>query len=160
MTTEIAAVKQRGRPFKRGQSGNPNGRPKGARNRATLASESLLDGEADALTRKAIELALAGDTMALRLCLERVLPPRKDRPISLAVPPITSPEDAAMASNAVLTAVAAGHITLSEGSGVLDLIRACRHAAMPEAPEAPVNHVVQIKFVGCQELGMGREVEG
>ena len=49
-------------------------RPKGARNRATLAAETLLDGEAEALTRKAVELALAGDTTALRLCLERVLP--------------------------------------------------------------------------------------
>jgi uncharacterized protein DUF5681 len=57
MSTEIAAAKQRGRPFKPGQSGNPKDRPKGARNRATIAAESLLDGEAEALTRKAIELA-------------------------------------------------------------------------------------------------------
>ncbi len=48
--------------FKPGQSGNPHGRPRGARNRATVAAEELLDGEADALTRKAIELAKQGDT--------------------------------------------------------------------------------------------------
>jgi hypothetical protein len=159
MSTEIAAMKQRGRPFKPGQSGNPNGRPKGARNRATLASEALLDGEADALTRKAIELALAGDTMALRLCLERVLPPRKDRPISLAMPTITSAEDAAMAANAVLAAVAGGHITLSEGGGMVDLIDACRRAATPEAPQAPVNQVVRITFVQGQETGKLRQLE-
>ena len=75
MSTEITALKQRGRPFKPGQSGNPLGRPKGARNRATIAAEALLDGEAEALTRKAIELALDGDTTALRLCLERLMPP-------------------------------------------------------------------------------------
>jgi hypothetical protein len=69
---EFAAVKQRGRPFKPGQSGNPLGRPKGVRNRATVAAEALLEGEAEALTRKAIELALAGDPTALRLCLERI----------------------------------------------------------------------------------------
>jgi hypothetical protein len=58
--------------FKPGQSGNPEGRPKGARNRATLAAERLLDGEADTLTRKAIQLAQQGDTTALRLCIDRI----------------------------------------------------------------------------------------
>ncbi len=43
--------------FEAGRSGNPNGRPKGARNKATIVVESLLEGEAEALTRRAIELA-------------------------------------------------------------------------------------------------------
>jgi hypothetical protein len=68
--------------YKLGQSGNPYGRPRGARNRATVAAERLLHGEADALTRKAIELATDGDTTALRLCIERILPARKDRPVT------------------------------------------------------------------------------
>jgi hypothetical protein len=54
--------------FKPGQSGNPSGRPHGSRNKATLALEALLDGEGEAITRKALE----GDTAALRLCLERI----------------------------------------------------------------------------------------
>ena len=149
MSTEIAVVKQRGRPFKPGQSGNPNGRPKGARNRATLAAEALLDGEADALTRKAIELAMAGDTMALRLCLERVLPPRKDRPIALSIPPIESADDAAQAASAVLAAVAAGQITLSEGSGMVELIKACARTTGTEAQPVTANHVLNVKFVGA-----------
>ena len=60
----------RGRPFPPGNSG----RPKGARHKATQAIQALLDGEGAALTRKAIELALAGDATALRLCLDRILP--------------------------------------------------------------------------------------
>ncbi len=72
--------------FKPGQSGNPKGRTKGARHRATLAALALLDGEAEALTRKAVDLALEGDTVALRLCLERIAPPRKDAPVSFALP--------------------------------------------------------------------------
>lgn len=72
--------------FKTGQSGNPGGRPKGGLNKATLTSQALLDGEAEALTRKVVELAKSGNPVALRLCLERLLPPRKDRPITFALP--------------------------------------------------------------------------
>jgi hypothetical protein len=80
------ASNTRGRPF---APGNP-GKPKGARHRTTLAAEALLDGEAEALARKAVELALAGDTLALRLCLDRILPPRRDRPIAFRLPPVGS----------------------------------------------------------------------
>lgn len=66
--------KQGGGRFKPGQSGNPKGRPVGSRHKATLAAQELLDGEAQAITRKAIEKALEGDGIALRLCLERIVP--------------------------------------------------------------------------------------
>src|SRR5918998_3546498 len=82
--TETVQAKQCTR-WPKGVSGNPAGRPKGARHKYLLAMEALLDGEAESLTRKAIELALAGDTTALRLCLDRLAPPRKGRPITLAV---------------------------------------------------------------------------
>jgi hypothetical protein len=126
MDGENSVPKQRGRPFRPGQSGNPAGKPKGARNRATLAAELLLDCEAKALTRKAIELGLAGDTTALRLCLERLVPPRKDRPISLDLPAIKSADDAAEAVGAVLAAVCEGRITPSEAGEVMSLIDAGR----------------------------------
>ena len=66
------AKKQSGKPFKPGVSGNPSGRPQGSRNKATLALESLLDGQAEVLTQKAVDMALEGDMQALRLCLERI----------------------------------------------------------------------------------------
>jgi Family of unknown function (DUF5681) len=75
---------ERGRPFVKGRSGNPRGRPVGSRNRKTLAAAVLLAGEAEALTRKAVELALAGDPTALRLCIERILPPCRERAVSLS----------------------------------------------------------------------------
>src|SRR5438477_8366992 len=65
----------RGRPFERVLSGNPAGRRTGSRNKATLAAAALLAGEAEALTRRAVELALVGDPTAMRLCIERILPP-------------------------------------------------------------------------------------
>jgi hypothetical protein len=86
-------------------SGNP-GKPKGARHRTTRAVEELLDGQSEAITQKAVDLALAGDTTALRLCLERIAPPRKDTPVLFDLPPMESAHDAAVASQAVLAAVA------------------------------------------------------
>ncbi len=112
--------KTRGRPF---VPGNP-GKPKGARSRATIAAEALLNGEAEGLTRKAVEMALEGDTVALRLCLERLVPPRKDSPITIDLPPIASAADVVGASAAVLTAVGAGEISPDEAGRVMALLTA------------------------------------
>jgi hypothetical protein len=112
-------IKQHGNnlmTFKPGQSGNPDGRPKGARNRATVAAERLLDGEADALTRKAIELAKEGDTTALRLCIERILPTRKDRPVAFEMSRIETVADSVKAAAAIASAVADGQLTPMEAA--------------------------------------------
>ena len=86
------------------------------------AAEELLDGEAEALTRKAIDLALNGDPMALRLCLERILPPLKERPVDIVLPVLTGPKDAVAVSAALLAAVAAGEIAPGEASVVGRLV--------------------------------------
>jgi hypothetical protein len=121
MTTEKTVPKQ-ARPFQKGQSGNPSGRPKGARNKATLAMEILLDGETDRLARKAVEMALAGDTTALRLCLERIMPARKDRPVTFALPKLETPADAVTATAALVDAVASGDITPGEAAELSKLV--------------------------------------
>jgi hypothetical protein len=100
-----------GGQFVKGQSGNPAGKPQGCRNHATRTAETLLDGEAEALTRKAVTLALGGDALALRLCLDRVIAPRRDRPVQFALPPITDVADVAKAMAAITAAVADGAIT-------------------------------------------------
>jgi hypothetical protein len=84
--------------------------------------EALLDEEADALTRKAVEMTLAGDPTALRLCLDRLLPPRKDRPVSFQLPPLTSARDAEQASAALLLAVAEGELTPLEAAELSKLV--------------------------------------
>jgi hypothetical protein len=119
---ENTAGKQRGKPFQKGQSGNPDGRPKGSRNVTTVALESLLDGQASALTQKAIDLALTGDMAALRLCLDRILPPRKDRPLTFNFPAITNAAEAASTMSAILAAVASGEITPTEAAEIGKLV--------------------------------------
>lgn len=121
---EKTTGKQRGKPFQKGRSGNPSGRPRGSRNVTTIALENLLDGQAEALTQKAIELALKGDIPALRLCLDRILPPRKDRPVTFELPEITSAQDAANTVSAVLSAVAAGELTPADAGEISKLIEA------------------------------------
>jgi len=112
--------------FQPGQSGNPGGRPKGALNKATLAAQALLEGEAVALTRKVVELAKNGHPVALRLCLERLLVPRKDRPIIFALPKVEGATDLPKALGAILEAVAQGEITPGEGQVLASLLEAFR----------------------------------
>lgn len=103
-----------------------SGRPAGARNRATMTALALLDGQAEALTQRAVEMALAGDTVALRLCMDRIAPPKKDTPVSFAIPAMTSAKDAAEAAGAVLQAVSAGDLTPSEAAQVMGLVDSYR----------------------------------
>jgi hypothetical protein len=105
--------------------GNP-GKPKGTRHKATQAALALLDGEAEALTRKAVEMALAGDGAALRLCLDRIAPPRRDAPVTFALPPMQSAADAAQAAGAVLDAVADGDLTPIEAAQIMGLVETYR----------------------------------
>jgi hypothetical protein len=104
------------------------GRPAGARNKATLAVLDLLEGQAQALTQRAVELALAGDTTALRLCIERLAPPRKDSPVMFPLPRMATAHDAAQAAGAVLQAVSSGELTPIEGAQVMGLVDSFRRA--------------------------------
>ena len=109
--------------FKKGQSGNPAGRPMGSRNKVTVLAEQVFneklfgeDRKADAIIAKAIELAENGDTTCIRLCLDRIAPPRKDRPVCFELPGMTESKDAVSASAAIVAAVAAGELTPMEAA--------------------------------------------
>jgi hypothetical protein len=112
--------------FKPGQSGNPSGRPKGARNKSTVVAEALLNGESVALTRRCIDLAMEGDPTALRVCLSRILPVKRERTIELDLPTLEGSQDFLRAIGTVLEAVGAGEITPAEGEAVASLVEAHR----------------------------------
>ena len=114
--------------FQKGKSGNPKGRPQGSRNASTMAAEMLMEGEAEAITQKCVDMAMDGDPTALRLCVSRLMPIKRERTISLDLPPLESSQDSLKAIGSVLGAVAAGEITPGEGTAVARLLEVQRAA--------------------------------
>jgi hypothetical protein len=109
--------------FQPGQSGNPAGRPRGARNRRSIASERLFDAAAEELTETVIKLAHQGHPVALRLCMERICPTR-DRPVAFALPGMAAAADAVGAMGSVVEGVADGDLTPREAAKLAAVVAA------------------------------------
>jgi hypothetical protein len=108
--------------FAKGHSGNPAGRTPGTRNRATVMAEQMFDGACGALANKAVQMALDGNAVALRLCLSRIIAPRRHRPNSFALPPLKSAADLAPAMAAIAEAVAEGALSTSEAAELTQIV--------------------------------------
>src|SRR5579864_475682 len=122
---EVEAQRPRGRPWVKGQSGNPHGRPSRAYQAAYVA-ESLIGRKTVPLTNKLIELALRGDRVALRLCLDRIAPPRREPPIDLDLPTIKSRADLLVALTAIAEAAGTGALTASQSATLTRTLIALR----------------------------------
>jgi len=116
-TEEIKAM-----PFQKGQSGNPAGRPRGIVNRATALAQNLLSERAEGIARKVIELAEEGDMAAIRVCMERLVPPIKHQPVAVELPPIEKPADSVEALASIAAAVAAGDLTAAEAAELAKVV--------------------------------------
>ncbi len=145
--TDNTAKEQRGRPFQPGVSGNPGGRPAGSRNRATLAVQALLEGDAEAITRRVIDLAKKGDMAAIKLVLERILPPRRDIPITITLPSINSTEDITSALAVIIDSVAQGELTPSEGEALASLIDKQQKNFESSANNKDLNAFLKASFI-------------
>ncbi len=113
--------------YKPGQSGNPKGRPKGSGDKRNALRE-MLAPHAENIMNRCVELALCGDTAALKLCMDRMVPTIKEEAIQVTIPKITGLDDCTKAQAAVLNAVAAGEMLPSEGQVLSGLIDAQRRA--------------------------------
>ena len=113
--------------FKKGESGNPQGRPQGIIDKRSELGE-LLKPHASALVEKAVELALEGDVNALRLCLERLIPKAKDETINLVLQAqdLTKPELLLNINSMVINAVSGGELTPEKGKTITGIIEAQR----------------------------------
>ena len=130
--TETATEKGR-RGFRPGVSGNPRGRPRGSRNRTTLQLEKILAEHGEDVMEQLLALALRdGDRPALKLCLDRLLPPLKSRPLTFTLPKIKTAEDVIAAYTALFDALAQGQITMEEAATLKDLLESMRRAVETE----------------------------
>jgi hypothetical protein len=107
----------------------------------TLLVEQLLEGEADRLFRKAIERALEGDVTALRLCLERIVPPRRERCIDLPLPASKTASEVSAALAVILAAVGEGRITPGEGETLARMVEIQRRVIEVEEIERRVQEL-------------------
>lgn len=132
MTKRTAAAnsvtKQRGRPFRPGQSGNPRGKPKGSRHATTVLAEQLLSSDIEAVVAKVVKKAKGGDMAAARLILDRVVPARRGRAVRFSLPPVRAPSDVVSALAAVTAAVGCGEISSDEALQLSTVIEVAHRA--------------------------------
>jgi len=109
--------------FQPGQSGNPAGRPPGSRNKRTILAEQLFDARAEKILNKILDDADDGDPAAQRLCLERIAPRLRDRPIAFALPPLEKASDTVAAMAAVAQGLADGELSAREAADLSTAIK-------------------------------------
>jgi len=127
MTADKTAKQQRGRPFAKGESGNPKGRPLGSRHRVSVLVESLIEARAEDIANIALKNAIeGGDPVLLRALLDRLAPPRKERPVTVNLPTLASPADGPKIAAALLERAASGELTPTEAQGLAALLEAFR----------------------------------
>ncbi len=107
--------------FPPGQSGNPAGRPRGSRNRRTIAEE-LLDGSAESLVKRAIEMAGGGDKLLLRMWIERIMPKAKQAPVAFQLPPVACAADALKALGHIVQGVGDGELPAGDATELGKLV--------------------------------------
>jgi Family of unknown function (DUF5681) len=125
--TDNAAPRHSGQ-WKKGQSGNAAGMPKGTRHRATMLAEKLMEDDAGNIVRAVVSAAKAGDPTAMRLCIERLVPVRKGRPVTFDLPPVKTAADIVGAVGELASAMAAGELTTDEASAAASVIEMHRKA--------------------------------
>ena len=135
-----SASKQR-RGWQPGQSGNPAGKPRGARNHATRLLEALMSEQAEAVVQAVIDAARGGDIAAARLILERLVPVRKGRPVALDLPPLHTAADARAALGATIDAMAAGELSPEEAATIAGVVDAARKAIETEDLAAEIERL-------------------
>jgi hypothetical protein len=110
--------------FKPGKSGNPNGRPRGAKNKITIEAKTILEGNTEAITRKAVEMALDGDPAAMRLCMERIYPRPKELSIKTRLPDIKQTSDIPLAISKIFQMIGNGKLTIDQGKTLASIVTA------------------------------------
>jgi hypothetical protein len=151
----------RGKPF---QPGNKYGcgRPPGSRNQVASRSQTILEEHAEILMKKCLHMALEGDVMAMRLCVERLIPVRRQRVVRFKMPSVGTMAEVDTASQAVVKGVSRGQLTPDEGkafTGMLEgrrkIIETDQFVVRLEALEEAQKKPAAKSRSGCSESGLG-----
>lgn len=119
---ENTGEKQEESRFRKGKSGNPNGRPQGARNKASILAEQLLMNDIQDICKSVVLSAKSGNMQAAKIILDRLLPPKKDRLITIKFPKIKTPKDVLKAFAIITQAIAYGEISPAEGEALARIL--------------------------------------
>jgi hypothetical protein len=154
-----AEIMERAVPFVKGESGNPAGRPPGARNTRTLLCEAFLENQAEGLTRTLVNMANGGDSTALRLAIDRILPRGASRPILFPLPRVDSAKAARQAVADVIQGMTTAQLAPRDGNEMLRVIeRGAKIIATAEAAEAVAREGqprhVQVSWVDGKEFSV------
>lgn len=124
---EIPLKKQR-HSFKPGVSGNPKGRPKGGRNRATLLCEQLMRDDAANVVRAVVKSAIEGDAASQKILMDRLVPVRKRVAPAIDLPTVDGLPGIVAALGVIVDGVARGELDLEAGGALAGLVDAKRKA--------------------------------
>lgn len=108
--------------FQKGCSGNPKGKMKGTKNKATLVAEQLLQGELETIYRRLLQEAVEGNMQAIKMVLDRLLPPKRSISVAIDLPKLENSADALNAIAYVTMAVSHGDLSVEEGEALSRMI--------------------------------------
>lgn len=131
--------------FEKGKSGNPRGRPTGARNKASLMLDKLMERGAQDIVETVIDRAKGGDMTAARLILERLVPPAKERPIAIELPPTSDAQGVADAQALVIASMASGGLLPGEAATIMSMLEARRKGIETVELEARIKSLEETK---------------
>jgi hypothetical protein len=158
---------RRGR-FEQGASANPAGRPRGIMNEATRIAAMMLTERAPDVVKTAIDMAVVGKDVPLKLCLDKIIASQKDQPVGFAMPPLSDAAGLAGVVAALWNAVAEGLVTPSQAASLSQALEAQTRAieaqqrseARRAAAAAPAIYN-RMQLRGCVAIADGvREIDG
>src|SRR5713226_10585370 len=129
---EQLGAKVRGRPFEPGNKYG-HGRPRGSRNKGTGLCQKTLEFYGEMVTKKLVQEALRGNSMALRLCIERLMPVRRQPTLRFKLPLTKTVDEVAAASEALVDGVARGQLTPAEGQALTEMLEGRRRVMENQA---------------------------